>query len=93
MARRGFAAIAIALGLAVGLGAAGARAAGEDRQATDAEKAEVLKRLESLGYREIRDIEVDDGLLEAEATSPDGSHRVDLQFQLGTFEIVGRSRD
>jgi len=92
MLRRPFAGIAIGLALAVALGAAGARAEGEDRPATDAEKAEILKKLESLGYREVRDIEVDDGLFEADAVSPDG-HSVDLQLEVGTLEFVGKSRD
>ncbi len=90
MLRRPFAGIAI--GLALALGATGARAEGEDRPATEAEKAEILKKLESLGYREVREIEVDDGLFEADAISPDG-HSVDLQLEVGTLEFVGRSRD
>jgi hypothetical protein len=92
MARKGFEAIAIALGLAAALGTAAASADTNDRAATDTEKAEVRTKLEGLGYREVHDIEVDDGLIEADAISP-GGHKVDVQLELGTLEIVGESRD
>jgi hypothetical protein len=90
MLRRGFGLIAIGTALALGTGVAVAE--GQDRRATDAEVADIMKKLESLGYKEVRDIEVDDGLFEADATSPDG-HRVELQLDLETLEFVGRARD
>jgi hypothetical protein len=92
MARRRLEVILIGLGLAAALGTAAASAQSGDRRATETEKTDVRTKLEGLGYKEVRDIEVDDGLFEADAVSPTG-HRVDLQLEIGTLEIVGESRD
>jgi hypothetical protein len=92
MARRRLDAMAIGLGLAAALGTAVAFADENDRGATESEKEQIRTRLEGLGYREVRDIEVDDGLFEADAISPEG-RAVDLQLEIGTLEIVGQSRD
>ena len=44
----------------------------EDRPATNKERARVTEALEKRGYKNVHDVEVDDGRFEVDATSPDG---------------------
>lgn len=76
-----------------GLGfAAPAALADDDRNATPEEIARVTQALEARGYRDIRDIEVDDGRFEVDAIHPD-VYAVDLELDMQTLEILHEKRD
>lgn len=66
--------------------------ADDDRDATADEISRVTQALEGKGYRDVRDVEVDDGRFEADAVHPDG-HQVDLELDMTTLEIVHEKRD
>lgn len=64
----------------------------EDRAATAEERTRVTEALEKRGYKNVHEIEVDDGRFEADATSPAG-HEVDLELDMKSLEIVHERRD
>lgn len=66
--------------------------ADDDRNATPEEIARVTQALEAKGYRDIRDIEVDDGRFEVDAIHPD-VYAVDLELDMQTLEILHEKRD
>ena len=81
-------AAATAFALAIGAPAAVA----DDERVTDDQFAKVKAALEAKGYRDVRDVEIDDGRFEADAIHPDG-HAVDLELDMTTLEIVHEKRD
>ncbi len=66
-----------AIVLVLGLAAAGASAQQAAAPAAELTVAQIVQKLESLGYTAIEDIEKDDGVWEVEATAADGT-RVEL---------------
>jgi hypothetical protein len=64
----------------------------EDRPVTNEERARVTEALEKRGYKNVHDLEVDDGRFEADATSPAG-HEVELELDMSSLEIVREHRD
>jgi hypothetical protein len=66
--------------------------ADDDRAATAEEQQRVRDSLEAKGYRDVRDIEVDDGRFEVDAISP-ATQSVDLELDMQTLEIVHEKRD
>ena len=64
----------------------------EDRPATDKERARITAALEKRGYKNIHDVEVDDGRFEADATSPAG-YEVELELDMKSLKIVREHRD
>jgi hypothetical protein len=79
--------------LALGLVALGPAAGADDDRPLAAEELErVIRALESKGYRDVHDVEVDDGRYEVDAFNPAGQ-AVDLELDLQTLEIVHEKRD
>ena len=78
--------------LALGLAFAAPAAFADDERVTDDQYAKVKAALEAKGYEDVRDVEIDDGRFEADATHPDG-HPVDLELDMTTLEIVHEKRD
>jgi hypothetical protein len=72
--------------------AASPAAAVDDDRVTDAQHEKIKAALEAKGYRDVRDVEIDDGRFEADATHPDG-YAVDLELDMTTFEVVHEKRD
>jgi hypothetical protein len=66
--------------------------ADDDRAATVEEEKMVRVELESKGYRDVRDIEVDDGRFEVDAISP-AMQSVDLELDMQTLEILHEKHD
>jgi Peptidase propeptide and YPEB domain len=64
----------------------------EDRPATDKERARVTAALEKRGYKNIHDVEVDDGRFAADATSSAG-YGVELELDMKSLKIVHEHRD
>jgi Peptidase propeptide and YPEB domain len=64
----------------------------EDRAVTSEERARVTEALEKRGYKNVRDLEVDDGRFEANAAAPAG-HEVELELDMSSLEIVREHRD
>ena len=58
----------------------------------DLNAAQIIQKLQALGYTAIEDIEKDDGVWEVEATSPSGA-RVDLTLDLKDGRILREERD
>ena len=54
--------------------------------------AQIIQKLEALGYTNITDIERDDDEWEVEATAPNGT-RVDLELDLKDGRILREERD
>jgi hypothetical protein len=83
-------------GLVVGLGLLAGFppvAMAGDERVDDATYEAVRSALEARGYREVRDVELDDdGHLEADATSAEG-HEVDVELDPQSFEILGEEKD
>jgi len=90
-ALRPFAAPALALAL-VGAVAPSVRADDDDRPVTAEEVEKVKAALTSKGYTDVHDIEIDDGRYEVDAIDAEG-HRVDLELDLQTLEILHEKRD
>lgn len=82
-------AAALALGLAL---AAPAAFAGDDERVTDEQFAKIKAALEAKGYKDVRDVEIDDGRFEVDAIHPD-LYAVDLELDMTTLEIVHEKRD
>jgi len=86
----------LTLALTLGLGSlAVATTAGADdgdRAATAEELQRITASLEQKGYRDVHDVEVDDGRFEVDAISPAGQS-VDLELDLATLEILHEKRD
>jgi hypothetical protein len=75
------------------LGAAAPAAfADDDRAATEDEVTRIRQSLEGKGYRDVRDIEVDDGRFEVDAVNGEGQD-VDLELDLQTLEILHEKLD
>jgi hypothetical protein len=64
----------------------------DDRNATPEEEQRVRASLEAKGYRDVRDIEIDDGRFEADAIDP-ATQSVDLELDMQTLEILHEKRD
>lgn len=79
------------LGLGVAF-AAPAAFADDDERVTDEQFAKVKAALESKGYSDVRDVEIDDGRYEADALHRDG-YKVDLELDMSTLEVVHEKRD
>jgi hypothetical protein len=63
-----------------------------DRDATAEETARVRAALETKGYTDVHDIEVDDGRFELDARNAK-SEKVDLELDLETLEVLYEDRD
>lgn len=85
-------ALGAAAALLVGAAAPAAFADDDDRPVTAEERERIERALESRGYTDIHDIEVDDGRFEVDARNPDG-HSVDLELDMETLEVVHEKRD
>jgi hypothetical protein len=83
--------LALALSLTL-FGASAAQADRDDRAATPEELARVRSALESKGYDDVHDLEVDDGRFEVDARNPRGE-KVDLELDLTSLEILYEDRD
>jgi hypothetical protein len=81
------AALALALPLAALLGAASAWADDDDRDATAQELLQVRNALESKGYSEVHDLEVEDCRYEVDAKNAAGK-KVELELDLKTLAIL-----
>ena len=82
-----------AAALAIALAAlAGPALADSDRNGTEQELARVRTALEAEGYRDVHDLEVDDGRFEVDAVNAQGQP-VDLELDLETLEILYVDRD
>jgi hypothetical protein len=64
----------------------------EDRPVTNEELARVTEALEKRGYKNVHNVEVDDGRFEADATSTAG-YDVELELDMSSLEIVHEHRD
>jgi hypothetical protein len=64
----------------------------EDRPVTDKERARVTEALEKRGYKNVHDMEVDNGRFEADATSPAGDE-VELELDMKSLKIIREHRD
>jgi hypothetical protein len=65
---------------------------GEDRPVTSKELARVTAALEKRGYKNVHDVEVDDGRFEAHATAPAG-YEVELELDMSSLKIVREHRN
>jgi Peptidase propeptide and YPEB domain len=65
---------------------------GEDRPVTSKELARVTAALEKRGYKNVHDVEVDDGRFEADATAPAG-YEVELELDMRSLKIVREHRN
>lgn len=90
-ALRPFAAPALAVAL-LGFAAPAALADDDDRPIAPEELERVKSSLEGKGYRDVHDLEVDDGRYEVDAVNAEG-FQVDLELDLQTLEIVHEKRD
>lgn len=75
-------AIAAALSLAAVPGLAD-----DDRAPPQQNAVQIIQQVEAAGFRDIRDVEFDDGLWQVDATAPDGQ-RVELHIDPATNEIL-----
>ena len=82
----------VALAATLALGAAPALAGDDDRDATPEELVRVRSALEAKGYRDVHDLEVDDGRFEVDAVNSRGE-KVDLEIDLTTLEVLHEDRD
>jgi hypothetical protein len=89
--RRRLAGALLVVSLAAGA-AAPAAAGDDDRPGTEDELAHVRAALDAKGYKDVHDLEVDDGRFEVDAKNPAGEH-VDLELDMGTLEILEEDRD
>jgi len=85
------------LGLSLALGAlalmgAGTARADDDRAVTPDEEQRIRTTLEQKGYKDVHDLEVDDGRFEVDAVSPAGD-KVDLELELESLEILHEKKD
>jgi hypothetical protein len=85
----GLGAAAFALGAAL---AFATPAAADDERVSDAQYEAVLAALEARGYRDVGDVELEHGRIEADAVHPDG-HEVDLELDPESLEILSEERD
>jgi hypothetical protein len=83
---------AAGLALAALLLGAGVARAEDDRRVTDDEFAKVKSALESRGYTDIRDVEVDDGQYEVDARNKAGRN-VDLEVDMKSLEVLYEDAD
>jgi hypothetical protein len=92
--KRRFLQTLVAASLAAGLLVAGAPASADDddRPIAPQEEQRVRQSLESKGYKDVHDLELDDGRYEVDATHRDG-YPVDLELHLTTLEILHEKRD
>lgn len=81
-----------ALTLALGLALAAPSAYADDDRVTDEQFAKVKAALEAKGYKDVRDVEIDDGRFEVDAIHPD-LYAVDLELDMTTLEILHEKRD
>jgi len=89
-ALRRLAAPALAVGL---LGfAAPAVLADDDRPIAPDEVERVKQSLESKGYTDVHDLEIDDGRYEVDARNAEG-YAVDLELDMKTLEVLYEKRD
>jgi hypothetical protein len=84
--------IAALLATALVAAAAAPALAVSDRNGTEQELARARAALEAKGYRDVHDLEVDDGRFEVDAVNAQGE-RVDLELDLETFEVLYEDRD
>ena len=66
--------------------------AADDEHVSDAQYEAVLTALEARGYRDVGEIELEHGRIEADAVHPDG-HEVDLELDPESLEILSEERD
>jgi hypothetical protein len=64
----------------------------EDRPVTDKERARITEAFEKRSYKNVHDVEVDDGRFEADATSPNG-YEVELELDMKSLKIIREHRD
>lgn len=81
-----------AAALALGLAFAAPAAFADDERVTDEQFAKIKAALEAKGYKDVRDVEIDDGRFEVDAIHPD-LYAVDLELDMTTLEIVHEKRD
>ena len=84
--------IAALLATALVAAAAAPALADSDRNGTEQELAQARAALEAKGYRDVHDLEVDDGRFEVDAVNAQGE-RVDLELDLETFAVLYEDRD
>lgn len=77
---------ALAIALCAGL-LAPLPAAAQDRDATSAERAQVVEVLSRLGYRNVSDVDVSGGTFQADAISPEGRD-VEVFLDRETVRVV-----
>lgn len=81
-----------AMALALVGASAPAALADDDRPIAPEELERVKSSLEGKGYRDVHDVEIDDGRYEVDAVNPEGQ-QVDLELDLQTLEILHEKRD